>query len=706
MKPAFVAGVPALLALVPSMLVAADVAPLQSVDVVGRRSSGAYHAVDASGTKTELPLKELPQAIRVMSRQSLDDLGAVRVDDALDFVGGVSRQSNFGGMWDNIAIRGLAGDINSGMALLQNGFAANRGINAPRDTANIERIEFLKGAAASLYGASEPGGTLNVVTKRPLWRRSLALEAYVGSYDSYRTTLDAAGPFNASSAYRLNAAVEQRGSFRDHVKSHRQLLAPAVTWKPTAGTSIDYRGELLRQSAPLDRGVVATGNAPGAIPRERFLGEPGDGDIKIDNLSHQVVLEQRVGEQWSARVALSRKDASMRGFSTEAQPTIQSDGRTLRRQRRYRDFVSDDTAVQLEAAGRVTTGQVLHQLLVGVDTYRFDYDQRMLRANPTATSPYAIDILHPVYGQPQPDPQPNTSTFEQQRNKSLYFQDALSIGADWRVVAGARIDRYQQSLLNRRTGVLTSQSPTATSPRLGFSYLAGPEWNLFVNTGRSFRPNSGSSVNGAAFLPERGMAVEAGVKWESGDQRQGATIALFDIRKRDVLTADVSNPGFSVTAGAVRSRGMDADYSGQLSRAWRANASLSLIDAAVTRDVTLERGGRLLNIPRVNGSLLLVYENAEWALGRFSLGGGVTYTGRRLGEARTQAQADGGAPAFELPAYTVAKLVGHWHLRRNLSLSLDIDNLFDRDYYTSSYQRTWVTPGSARSATLGLQAKF
>lgn len=706
MKTAFVVGVPALLALVPSMLVAADVAPLQSVDVVGRRSSGAYHAVDASGTKTELPLKELPQAIRVMSRQSLDDLGAVRVDDALDFVGGVSRQSNFGGMWDNVAIRGLAGDINSGMALLQNGFSANRGINAPRDTANIERIEFLKGAAASLYGASEPGGTLNVVTKRPLWRRSLALEAYVGSYDFYRTTLDAAGPFNAASAYRLNAAIEKRGSFRDHIHSQRQLLAPAVTWKPAPGTSIDYRGELLRQAAPLDRGVVAIGNAPGAIPRERFLGEPGDGDIKIDNLSHQVVLEQRMGEQWSVRAALSRKDGSMRGFSTEPQPALQPDGRMLRRQRRYRDYASDDTAVQLEAVGRVTTGAVLHQLLVGVDAYRFDYDQRMLRANPSATSPYAIDVLLPVYGQPQPAPQPNTSTFEEQRNESLYLQDALSIGAAWRVVAGARIDRYQQSLLNRRTGLTTSQSPTATSPRLGLSYLAGPEWNLFVNTGRSFRPNTGSSASGAAFLPERGMALEAGVKWESGDQRQGATIALFDIRKRDVLTADVANPGSSVTAGAVRSRGMDADYSGQLSPAWRANASLSLIDAAVTRDVTLEQRGHLLNIPRVNGSLLLVYENAASALGRFSLGGGVTYTGRRLGEARTQAQADGGAPAFELPAYTVAKLVGHWHLRRNLSLSLDIGNLFDRAYYTSSYQRTWVTPGPARSATLGLQAKF
>jgi outer membrane receptor protein involved in Fe transport len=130
--------------------------PAAVVEVVGRSASGVYHAGDAAGAKTEMALHELPQAVRVMTRQALDDLGATRLDDVLDYAGGVSRQNSFGGLWDNIAIRGLAGDPNNGMALLQNGFSANRGgINAPRDTANIERIEFLKGPAAALYGASE-----------------------------------------------------------------------------------------------------------------------------------------------------------------------------------------------------------------------------------------------------------------------------------------------------------------------------------------------------------------------------------------------------------------------------------------------------------------------------------------------------------------------------------------------------------------------
>jgi iron complex outermembrane receptor protein len=206
-----------------------------------------------------------------MSRQTLDDLGAVRLDDSLDYVGGVSRQNNFGGLWDNIAIRGLAGDINTGMTLLQNGFSGNRGFNAPRDTANVERIEFLKGSAASLYGRSEPGGTLNLVTKKPLWRPGHSVEAYSGSFDFYRLSADMTGPITPDFAYRLNVAVENRGSFRDHVTTRRRLVAPAFSLRISRDTRLDYSGEWLRHETPLDRGVVAINNQLDAIPRSRFL---------------------------------------------------------------------------------------------------------------------------------------------------------------------------------------------------------------------------------------------------------------------------------------------------------------------------------------------------------------------------------------------------------------------------------------------------
>lgn len=688
---------------------AADTAPemvLPAVEVVGRRQSGSYHANEASGTKTDLPLRELPQAVRVMSRQTMDDLGATRVDDVLDYVGGVSRQNNFGGLWDNIAIRGLAGDINNGMPLLLNGFSGNRGFNAPRDTANIERIEFLKGPAAALYGASEPGGTVNVVTKKPLWKPAHSIEAYAGSYDFYRTALDSTGPLSENVAYRLNLAVEHRGSFRDYVDTRRMLLAPAFTWKLAPSTRLDYSGEILRHETPLDRGVVAINNALGAVPRNRFLGEPADGDVRVENQTHQLILEHALNQQWSARVGLSFKKGSLEGFSTEPQPTLQPDQSTLRRQRRFRDYGSKDVTLQGELLGRIETGDISHELLVGAETYRLDFDQRMLRVNPTAAAPYAINVLNPVYGQAQPTPLPNTDTAEDQKNLAFYLQDTLVLGEKWRVLGGVRFDRYEQALLNRRTGLRTEQSPTATSPRIGFSYLPDAQWTVFANAGKSFRPNNGVSAAASPFSPESGRALEVGGKWENAAKTLGGTVALYDIRKKNVLTADPANAGFSIVAGEVRSRGMDLDLSGQLSSHWRMNASLSYIDATVLRDNQLEVGGRLLNIPKVNGSVLVMYEDAIGDGGRYGVGGGFTYSGKRLGEARLQVQADAGAPAFELPKYTVAKLSAYWRISPALRLSLDVDNLFDKTYYTNSFQRTWVSPGNPRTVVLGVQAKF
>ncbi len=683
-----------------------DAATLPTIEVVGRRQSGTYHAEEAVGTKTELPLRELPHAVRILTRQTLDDLGATRLDDSLDYVGGVSRQNHFGGLWDNIAIRGLAGDINNGMPLLLNGFSGNRGFNAPRDTANLERIEFLKGPAASLYGTTEPGGTLNLVTKKPLWKPGHAIEAYVGSYDTYRLAVDSTGPLGGSLAYRFNGAFEDRGGFRDFVDTRRTFLAPAFTWRLSNATRLDYTGEWLRHKTPLDRGVVAIDNRLGQVPRERFLGEPADGDVTVENQTHQVVLEHDFTTRWSSRVGLSYKSGKLNGFSTEAQPSLQADQRTLRRQRRFRAYDSDDFAVQGELIGKLNTAGFDHELLLGVEAYRFRLDQLMLRVNPTVAAPYAIDVLAPVYGQAQPTPLPNTETREDQNNIAFYVQDTVKLGQSWRLLLGLRHDRVDQELLNRRTGLRTQQSPNATSPRIGLSFLASPQWTLFTNAGRSFRPNSGVDATGAAFDPESGTAYEMGAKWESADRTIGSTLALFDIRKKRVLTADPANAGFSITAGEVRSRGLDLDLSGQITRAWRINASFTYHDAAVVKDNTLEVGGRLLNIPRINGSLLLVYEGAVGQSGRYGLGGGFTYSGRRLGEARTQAQADAGTPAFELPAYTVAKLVGYWRISTNLRLSIDVDNLFDKTYYTNSFQRTWVAVGAPRTITLGAQWRF
>jgi len=677
---------------------------LKPVEVVGRTESGAYQADEADGARTSLPLRELPQSVRTVTRQAMDDMGATRLDDVLDYVGGVSRQNNFGGLWDNIAIRGLPGNENTGMATLLNGFSSNRGFNAPRDLAAVERIEFLKGTAAALYGSTEPGGTLNIVSKRPRWTSAHAVEGYLGSHGLKRAALDSTGAINPALAYRINIAAEDRNSFRDHISTERSVVAPALTWKISNATVLDYTAELLSQSTPLDRGVVAVNNQLGAIPVSRFLGEPADGAMRQRNATHQAILTHDWSDTWQSRLGLSYRTTAVKGFSTEA-TALQPTG-SLTRQRRFRDYSSDDTALQAELIGKLKLGAIRHEVLAGVERYRFSMDTLMRRINPSAAAPYAINVFNPVYGQTQPTPAANTDTLEEQRSTALYLQDAIHLADQWRVVAGLRVDSFRQSLLNRRNASTTDQDPTAASPRLGVSWLASPQWTVYANAGRSFRPNVGVDAASRAFEPESGRSMEVGTKWESSDKKLGGTATLFEIRKRNVLTTDPLNAGFSVAAGEIRSRGLEFDLAGQVSRQWRVNASLVLNDVAVTRDNSLEVGGRLLNVPRINGSVLAVYESALSGGQRYGIGGGVTHVGKRLGQARTQAEATAGTAAFDLPAYTTAKLVGYWRMSPTLRWTVDVDNVFNTEHYTSSFSRVWVTPGALRTVTLGLQARF
>ena len=207
------------------------------------------------------------------------------------------------------------------------------------------------------------------------------------------------------------------------------------------------------------------------MPRHQFPGEPGDGDLTVDNQTHQLVLDQALGETWKLRAGLSWRGTRLQGISTEPS-SLRADNRTLWRQRRDRDYDSRDIALQAELQGQLRSGALVHELLISTEAYSFRMDQRMLRINPSSTAPYALDLLAPVYGQTPPTPLPNTDTHETQRGLALTLQDALRLGNAWRLVAGVRLDRVEQALDNRRNGQRTEQSPSEASPRLGLSYLA------------------------------------------------------------------------------------------------------------------------------------------------------------------------------------------------------------------------------------------
>jgi iron complex outermembrane receptor protein len=665
------------------------------VEIVGARQ--AYRSLSATGaTKTETDLKDLPQSARVLTADMLQDAGVSRFADALDMGSGISRQSNFGGVWDAYAVRGFTGDPSYGSDLMVNGFSSSRGYNGLRDSVNVSSIEILKGPAAALYGRGEPGGIINIATKKPLFQPSYTLSQSLSTHDTWRTAADLTGPVSETVAYRLNAAYEKGNSFRDTLSSKRHMVSPSVIWRLSDNTTLSYELEAFEQQAYFDRGVVAVKGVLGLIPNSRFLGENADGPMTVKSTGHQLFVQHDFVNGWSLQSGLSYRSSQMVGFSTEAS-ALQSDGRTLWRQRRFRDFSAQDWSGRVELLGKVGA----HHLLVGVDGYRFIDDRLQLRKSPNAAAPYAIDIYAPVYGGVRPTVLgPSIDTREQQWQTAIYAQDQVDLGSQWKALLGVRRDSYRQTITNyNRSGLQNRQSLETTSPRAGIVYQPDKQVSLYASAGKSFRPNSGIGINNESFQAETSRAYEAGVKFDTADGKISSTLAVYSIKKENVLTVNPADTNFSLAAGEVGSKGVELDVAGEIARKLQLSLSYAYTDAKVLRDNVLAVGGRLANVPKQAANVLLVQEFGLAGGARASFGGGANYVGERNGDVAISS-------TFKLPAYTTAKLVSSYSPSKKLRISLDVDNLFDKVYYPSSYQQTWVAPGEDRRVTLKVEYKL
>ncbi|MEE4277041.1 MAG: TonB-dependent receptor plug domain-containing protein, partial [Halieaceae bacterium] len=373
---------------------------------------------------------ENPTAVQKIDLELLRDTGALNLNDALDLSASVARQNNFGGLWNSFSIRGFSGDINLPSAFLVNGFNAGRGFAGPRDIVGIESVEVLKGPRSALFGRGEPGGTVNLVTKRPEFETQANVRATVGRWNQlrlegdYQSTAGSAGHI----AYRLVGFYEDAESFRDTVETEKLGFYPSVTWKLSEKTRATYELEYTRQDIPFDRGVAFTEES-GFTPRGTFSGEPGDGPIETEVIGHQLEVQHNFSDDWSLLAGLGYRDTSFTGNASEpnfgGRQTLFLDGRTLSRFFRFRDYESDYTVLRAELAGQFETGALKHRLLVGADYDRFDNRQLILRYRPgffgpdtdiSTLDPAAylfLDAFDPVYGQwPQPEPGPNTDREE------------------------------------------------------------------------------------------------------------------------------------------------------------------------------------------------------------------------------------------------------------------------------------------------------
>ncbi|MEE7487569.1 TonB-dependent siderophore receptor [Methylobacterium oryzae] len=665
-----------------------------SIGLIGP-TPGYGAGASVSATRTAAPQIDVPVAVSVAPREAITDIAATRVDRVFDYLPGVARQNNFGGLSIfSYAIRGVTTS-----EIYKNGFPLNRGTPPPPDAQNIERVEVLKGPGAALFGRSDPGGLVNLITKQPTAERFVEFGNQVDSFGLTRGTIDAGGALNADGTilYRFNLAAQGAGSFRDFVDSDRLLVAPVVSWQVTPETRITVETEFVRNRIVFDRGVIALNRQPGLLPLSRFLGEPGQSTHQSNN-ALQVRVDHRFDENWQLRLATYFNTGDLEGESAEIR-AINVNNRTVSRDRNVRDYRWDVAVGQADLMGRFDTAGIGHTLLLGMDRESTDSRTQYLRSN-FRTSPFALDIYAPVYGQTLPPITIPRNNLERITNTGLYAQDEIVLGPEWRALVGARLDIFEQSFRERVVRSQVDQSRVAASPRAGLVYRPIPDLAFYTNVGTSFRPNIGPDAaavtRGTALPPETGLGYELGAKSELFGGALLLTAAAFRVERENVLTPDPANTGFSLAAGAVRSQGFELTGQGQITPELKLLAGYVYADARVTKDNVLPVGAPLINVPRHSGSLLAVYE-PEGAWRGFGIGGGVRGVGARAGDAA--------ASGFTLPAYVAADALAYYRFD-NARIALNVENIFDTAYYESSLNVFRVYPGSPRRITGSVTVRF
>lgn len=695
---------------------AKDAAPTQlaqaqpAAQATASQSPAAVEKFSVTGKREQyrgdVPVEDLPQAVQVITGETLKQIGAVKLNDALDIATGVARQNTFGGLWDGFAIRGFAGDLNVPSGYLVNGFNGGRGFGGLRDTSSIEKMEILRGPTSAIFGRGEPGGTVSITTKKPQFKTEGSATLTTGSYDFWRLEGDITGAVGDSTALRLNGAWEDADSYRDTVHTKRQFLSPSILTRLGANTTLWYEYEYSKQEIPFDRGVVARNNELGIIPVTRYLGEPGDGPTTADVKGHQIELQHSLNRQWALLVGAAYRSTELAGIGQNpelaaARQPFLVDGQTLSRQRRFTDYDSTDKTLRAELSGSLKLADMTHHVLFGGDWGEFTLDRLQTRYRPpvfnastSLATMNAVNIFNPVYGNA---PAANQNVFndtEEQKSYGVYFSDQIDLNRNWKVRLGGRWDSFKQKIDNR---LATLQPPeqdvTRFSPQAAVMFRVSPDVNLYAAYGEGFRPNTGFDVNRNPFKPEETKSYEAGAKYANDDNSIVANFAVFTMEKTNVLTADPVNAGQSIAIGKAESRGIELDIMTRLPGRIDVMFSYAYTDAYSATDVrdvdfgrVVQSGDPLINIPEHNLSLLAT-RNFQVAGRRLNVGGGVKYVSSRLGETGTN---------FFLPSYTLLRLFATYDFTKAFSVTAEVNNLTDKEYYPASFAALWVFPGAPR----------
>jgi len=643
-----------------------------------------------TATRISTPLEDVPRSVSVITSEIMADLGEERIERALDFAGGITRGNDFGGiMLYAYNVRGFETE-----ALYRDGFTSRRGFNAAPDASTLERVEVLKGPASGLFGRADPGGIVNMVSKRPQQERFTRITASAGSWDRYRATLDTNTPLSAAGNVRgrLNLALEDNGSFRDHMETQRTVIAPSVSWQIAPKTILLVSAQHLRNDSVFDRGIPAFNGQFGQVRIRNFHGEPSVGKLKNENQSAQAIFEQQLNEDWKLRLASQFYRGHLYGAAVLSNAPLAGTPHILRRLYDWRDYKWQDSHSHAEVHGQFRLFGWEHQALLGAEYEYYRYDS--YRPFSPYSNAYGIDIFNPVYGATPPAMTSLSHTLLREENYALNFQDQIYFNERLIGSLGVRYDSVEVRTLNRVTGTRSRYERDATVPRAGLLYKLTPSVSLFANASRSFMPN-GTDSSGNVYDPEEGVGYEIGSKVSLFGGRLSATLGLFHITKENVKAPNpdplLDDP---ITVGEQRSRGFDTQITGKLTERLRLITAYAYIDAEVTKDTRANyTGNRLANVPEHNASVFAIYELPHG----FEVGSAYTYVGSR----KTSITGN-----LNVPGYRTLDLFMRWRANDRLNLTLNLNNLLDKEYYTRGWSTWAAVPGDPLSFKVTATFKF
>lgn len=646
--------------------------------VIGYRAKNAVTA-----TKTDTPLAETPQAVTVVTRDQIVDQGATNLQDALTYAAGV-RSDAYGldARTDSFRVRGAYPDVYLDGLRQAYGYYTSTTRTEPY---TLERLEVLRGPSGMLFGSGTAAGIVNMVSKRPLQEAQREVGVQLGSWNRRQVQADLTGPLTADGqwSYRLIAVAREADTQVDFVPDDRRLIAPSLTWRPNAATSLTLQGLYQKDKSgttsqffPWEGTLLPNPN--GRLPTSRFIGEPGD-YYDSERKTFGWLFEHKFNENFTFRQnfrhAQNENDNSYHwGDAFTIPGGWGADPVGKRRLSRFLDSSLTRNRIDTldnHLENHFDTGALKHTLLVGADYQRH-------RENVWAgISMSEIDAYAPIYGnrlEPERTARPRTT----QRATGLYLQDQIKLG-NWNFIAGLRHDRVDAGSEGSEDA-----RDSATSKRFGVLYAFSSGWSPYVSYAESFTPQS--PRDGRVFSPLRGEQWEAGVKYESAGRGLAFNAAVYDLREKNQIAQPI--PNVYTQLGETKTRGVELEAKGSITPNLDITAHYNYTDL----DPQLE------GLPRHQAAVWAKYRFAIAGVPGFSAGAGVRYMG-------SFRDVSFGGYGPRIPSATLLDLVFAYETA-NWRYALNINNATDKEYFSTCLARGDCWWGARRNIVASATYRF